>query len=276
MSRYDKVSLSAWLLLLLRDGESYGRALFGRLSDRGIPLDPGLGYRTLRALDDDGAITSRWTESDHGPRRRSYRLTRKGRRTLAEFAATITATWQLHETFVRAHERARRGDATIARHGRGGEAEPAHEPVDPERSAIAGSERAGDASAPSDDAPAPRVPRELLTAWLLLLLLYRGESYGYGLRRALDEYDVGADPGTVYRILRALERDEWVESRWMMPEAGPRRRLYRLTASGHRNLDKLAVAITATRDSHAAFLHAYEHKRTNARARRRPDGLASS
>lgn len=42
------------------------------------------------------------------------------------------------------------------------------------------------------------------------------------------------------------------------PADAPRRRFYRLTPEGSRNLDELAAVITATRDSHAAFLHAYK------------------
>lgn len=63
-----------------------------------------------------------------------------------------------------------------------------------------------------------------------------------------------ASPGCI--ALRTLERDEWLESRWTTSAAGPPRRLYRLTPEGRRNLDQLAATITATRDTHAAFLRA--------------------
>ena len=241
--RYDSVSLSAWLLLLLRGGESYGRALFGQLSDRGIPVDRGLGYRTLRALDDEGAITSRWTQSERGLRRRSYRLTRKGRRRLAQLATKITAAWQLHDAFVRAYQNARSRPMAGSR-GRGAEPEAAHQI--PAAAAAAG---------PSD-VPAQTAPVDLLRAWVLLLV-QGSESYGYGLQRTLDEHGVHADTGFSYRLLRTLERDGWLESRWTTSAAGPPRRLYRLTPEGHRNLDPLAAIITATRDTHAAFLRAY-------------------
>lgn len=262
-SHADKVPLAAWLLLLLRDGESYGRALFGALADRGIAVDAGLAYRTLRALESDGAITSQWTPSHHGPRRRSYRLTRKGRRRLAQLAADITATCHLHEAFVRAYDARSDIGHEDGEHGPTGDpGEPSQQPAE--------AERAISPEAPAHDAPAPTVGRELLVGWLLLLL-HEDESYGYGLRQALDERDVRADAGALYRVLRALERDGLLQSRWMKSAAGPRRRFYRLTARGRRSLDELAGAIAATRDHHATFLRIYEQTPRRARRRRSAD-----
>lgn len=96
-----------------------------------------------------------------------------------------------------------------------------------------------------------------MTAWLLLLL-DDGASYGYDLRRELDTHQLDIDPSILYRTLRRLERDGWVQSRWMKPQAGPRRRFYRLTARGRRALDDMAVLIVATRDMHDSFLRVHE------------------
>ena len=62
----------------------------------------------------------------------------------------------------------------------------------------------------------------------------------------------------MYRVLRQLESDGWLQSRWMQPAAGPRRRLYRLTLKGRRSLEELVTGITDVQSSHAAFLRAYE------------------
>ena len=248
-SHPDKTLLTAWLLLLLDDGESYGRALFGELRERGIGVEPSLAYRDLRALDDEGSVTSRWTRSHSGPQRRSYRIARKGRRRLAELAAAIEATWRVHDSFVKAYERlGAQADAASDESARAGDSE---EPAAEDHSA----HPAGGPIA-EREAPPPSLSRELVAAWLLLLL-NRSASYGYELRRALDDHDVHPDPATVYRVLRKLDRAQWLESRWMNPAAGPRRRLYRVTGKGRRNLDELGVLITAIRDSHAAFLQAY-------------------
>ena len=251
--------MGAWLLLLLHDGESYGRELIGRLSERGISVDMALAYRRMRELDADGAITSRWVQSDAGPRRRCYRLTDKGRRQLAEHAANIAATRQRYDAFLDAYAHAMGDEERDASPRRGSDAtsdgRPApvyHDDEDAERGrddrGEAGSEHpAGSASA----------SRELVAAWLLLLLM-RGESYGYDLRRALNDQHVHADAGALYRLLRTLECDGWLQSRWRTSAAGPRRHVYELTSAGRSNVGQLADVITTLRDSHAAFLDVYE------------------
>lgn len=239
-----------WLLLTLRAGESYGRALFADLGERGISIDSNHAYRMLRALERDGAVTSRWTESDAGPRRRTYRLTRDGRRRLADVATTISASWQQHGTFFCGYERQRQ-----------------------EQQPEGGRRVTRGQAPPSGSRPSPPVGRELLAAWLLLLL-DRGPSYGYGLRRALDDEHVRADPGAMYRVLRDLERDTWLTSRWSRSVAGPRRRFYRLTAAGRRQLDAVATATVVTSDRYAAFVRAYEQPaavRSTAATRRGPE-----
>jgi len=95
-----------------------------------------------------------------------------------------------------------------------------------------------------------------MTAWLLLLL-DGGATYGYDLRRELDALQLSIDPAYIYRTLRKLERDGWVQSRWMKSVAGPRRRFYRLTTKGRRNLDEIAGLIAAFRDLNEAFLRAH-------------------
>lgn len=161
-----------------------------------------------------------------GPQRRFYRLTRDGRRALRDLATTVRESWELHEAFVRARQ-----DADLAR-----------------------SEEA--APGRDDEKPGVRPGPELRAAWLLLLL-GSSVSYGYELRQELDARAIHIDPATLYRLLRKLERAGWLESRWMSPTAGPRRRLYRVTAAGRRNLEELTGMITAGRDAHRGFLDAY-------------------
>ncbi|OPL17699.1 MAG: hypothetical protein AVO35_08510 [Candidatus Aegiribacteria sp. MLS_C] len=69
----------------------------------------------------------------------------------------------------------------------------------------------------------------------LLLLLHRGESYGYQLLENLERFgfsDSPADSSTIYRILRSLEDGEFVTSRWTEGDSGPARRVYSLTGRG--------------------------------------------
>src|SRR6478672_4682020 len=60
--RTPKDLRAAWLLLLLRAEPSYGYVLRRELGERGFDVDPGTLYRTLRELERDGLITSRWME----------------------------------------------------------------------------------------------------------------------------------------------------------------------------------------------------------------------
>ena len=231
--RAETALLLAWLLLLLDDGESYGRALLRHLNDRGMNVESHRAYRVLRTLDRKGAVASHWTVSDAGPQRRSYSLTPKGRGMLANLADNIRTSVVRQERFLAAYERRRGSSPAAGKHA---------------------------ATALSASDSGLSLGRELLAGWLLLLLLDAEASYGYGLRRALDDHEVSADPGAMYRILRRLEREGWVGSGWARSASGPRRRIYRLTDAGRRHLDELASSIAAARNSHVGFLHAYERR----------------
>jgi PadR family transcriptional regulator, regulatory protein PadR len=69
------------VLTALRDGEMYGYEIAQRIRDRsGGALSPSEGalYPALHALEADGALEASWRESDRGPRRRYYKITRSG------------------------------------------------------------------------------------------------------------------------------------------------------------------------------------------------------
>lgn len=73
----------------------------------------------------------------------------------------------------------------------------------------------------------------------LLMLLHCNEAHGYELLEGLKEYGFERNPvdsSTVYRILRTLEKREFVTSRWDTGGAGPARRLYQITEEGDRYL----------------------------------------
>src|SRR5215207_11086206 len=81
----DKPLLTAWLLLLLRDGDGrHGWGLVTTLRANGVGVEPGRAYRILRELDEAGQLSSRWLASVNGPRRRAYRITTAGRNRLDE------------------------------------------------------------------------------------------------------------------------------------------------------------------------------------------------
>ncbi len=57
-----------------------------QLVGAGLPVDPGILYRTLRALEEEGTVVSAWDTEGTGPARRIYRLTDHGWKLLATWA----------------------------------------------------------------------------------------------------------------------------------------------------------------------------------------------
>lgn len=73
----------------------------------------------------------------------------------------------------------------------------------------------------------------------LLLLLHAGESHGYQLLDNLSRFGFTgnpADSSTIYRILRSLEEQNYVSSRWAEGDSGPAKRVYSLSSGGDRYL----------------------------------------
>lgn len=68
------------VLLLLRDGDSHGYELMGRLAEIGVEVHSTAGalYRSLRAMAHDGLVRSYWSTPQRGPARRVYSITERG------------------------------------------------------------------------------------------------------------------------------------------------------------------------------------------------------
>ena len=94
----------------------------------------------------------------------------------------------------------------------------------------------------------------------LLLLLRERPTHGYELLEALPALtgENRVDMGNLYRVLRALEEDGLVTSRWESGEPGPAKRTYELTPGGARLLDEWAAALRRSRDRVGTFLERYE------------------
>ena len=217
----------AWMLVFLARGSGYGYAIADQLSEQALHVEKTIVYRALRGLERDGDVTSRWIESRHGPQRRLYSLTAAGRRTLDTLAAVVIDTRRGYQAFVETYTHQHRSEGAKQPRTR-----------------------------PSEDV-GPRREPDLLVGWLLLLV-DGGVTYGYDLRRHLAERHVNPDTGVVYRLLRRMARDGRLQSRWSEPIAGPKRRLYRVTAKGRRHLHQIAAVITHARDVYDAFVDAYE------------------
>lgn len=74
------------LLLLLREEESHGYELMGRLAELGVQVPPTTGwlYRSLRGLAEERLVTSYWSTPDRGPARRVYAITGQGEQHLED------------------------------------------------------------------------------------------------------------------------------------------------------------------------------------------------
>jgi PadR family transcriptional regulator PadR len=94
----------------------------------------------------------------------------------------------------------------------------------------------------------------------LLLLLREQPAHGYELLEALPALtgEARVDMGNLYRVLRALEEDGLVTSRWESGQPGPTKRIYELTREGERLLDEWVAALRRSRERVDAFLERYE------------------
>ncbi len=68
---------------------------------------------------------------------------------------------------------------------------------------------------------------------LAILSQLRTPRYGYGLLQQLEQSQVSIDAGTLYPLLRRLERQGVLESVWDTSESRPRK-YYQLTIDGER------------------------------------------
>jgi PadR family transcriptional regulator len=80
------------LLLLKKKGPSYGYELSGGLRQHALTdaeIERAALYRTLRQLEKNGNVTSKWDTKNTGPARRVYKLTPQGEQHLEEWATVL-------------------------------------------------------------------------------------------------------------------------------------------------------------------------------------------
>ncbi|ALC85140.1 PadR family transcriptional regulator [Bacillus sp. FJAT-22090] len=76
---------------------------------------------------------------------------------------------------------------------------------------------------------------------LLLSIISSRDMYGYEMVKTLKQnsgelYNMGE--GTLYPALKRLENKEWLQSYWDYPESGARRKYYRITDAGKKELER--------------------------------------
>ncbi|MBL1074704.1 helix-turn-helix transcriptional regulator [Nocardia sp. 2] len=86
------------------------------------------------------------------------------------------------------------------------------------------------------------IPKDLVAASatpLVLGILAREDSYGYAILKRVGELSGGEiewSEGLLYPLLHRLERVGHIESFWDTPDGGRRRKYYRITEQGRREL----------------------------------------
>lgn len=86
------------------------------------------------------------------------------------------------------------------------------------------------------------VSKELIAAStkpLVLAVLARGESYGYSIIQQIREHSGGElewSEGMLYPVLHRMQKEKLILSSWKIGENGRRRKYYRLSASGKREI----------------------------------------
>jgi PadR family transcriptional regulator, regulatory protein PadR len=97
------------LLLLLRERPVHGYDLLERLpeltGERRVEM--GNLYRLLRALEEEGLVSSEWDDDSPGPAKRRYAITTEGARLLDQWAEALRSSQQRTERFLARYEERR-------------------------------------------------------------------------------------------------------------------------------------------------------------------------
>ena len=97
------------LLLLLRERPSHGYDLLERLPELTGEQRVEMGnlYRLLRALEDEGLVSSEWDERSPGPAKRRYAITEHGLRLLDQWVEALRGSQDRTARFLERYEERR-------------------------------------------------------------------------------------------------------------------------------------------------------------------------
>ena len=95
------------ILLLLRERPAHGYELLERLPELTgeARVDMGNLYRVLRALEEDGLVSSTWDAGEPGPAKRTYALTPAGEGVLTDWVAALRSLQEQIDSFLSRTER---------------------------------------------------------------------------------------------------------------------------------------------------------------------------
>ncbi|WP_035586982.1 PadR family transcriptional regulator [Hippea jasoniae] len=99
--------LRAFLLLFLAQGEAHGYELIEKLKEMGVKYETyefGYVYKTLRNMEKEGLLSSRWNVKEKGAAKRIYRITDAGKKNLSDWARVLANIKDSIESFLKAYE----------------------------------------------------------------------------------------------------------------------------------------------------------------------------
>jgi poly-beta-hydroxybutyrate-responsive repressor len=100
-------------------------------------------------------------------------------------------------------------------------------------------------------------PRDILAPFVLLAVSMQ-RAHGYVIEDYLRAFGLfGITMSTLYRTLRQMEKDGFLQSTWEPGPTGPARRVYSITDAGHDWLDSSAALLDAYRQTIDRFLDLY-------------------
>ena len=84
------------------------------------PADPGMVYRHLRKLEQEGFVSSSWDTSGTGPARRNYRITKEGGELLRSWIPFMERSLKSLEKFLGLYRQvnSNKGKKEEKKHGR--------------------------------------------------------------------------------------------------------------------------------------------------------------
>jgi PadR family transcriptional regulator, regulatory protein PadR len=91
-----------------------------------------------------------------------------------------------------------------------------------------------------------------------VLAALHSEQYGYTLRRVMADHGMEIDEGTLYPLLRRLESQGLLKSKWR-EEQKRNKRFYQLTAAGKQILEQLLTEWRSMDSSINSILKEYGH-----------------
>lgn len=87
--------------LLAAGGHGYDlRRIIQERTGGALDVDVGGLYRALRRLEEDGAVTSEWSEDESGPRRREYEVTEQGVEIAEQWLEALRQRQRLNDLLV--------------------------------------------------------------------------------------------------------------------------------------------------------------------------------